>query len=139
VIKEIQYKEPIHDVIISGYKNKIRYQTDDGKVYDDQKDAIRHQNNLDYNKKLNSIKSIKFNNVWYYENYWQWYYPQNKEELEFIKNHLNANDAEIYGELKINEWISGYSSDGGDHLDSYYITTLDVVKNDINNFINQLK
>lgn len=101
------------EVPTRGYYTEITYETVDGKIFKDQRDALIHEADLRYDTtpyiEANEIPSVS--NIWHK--------ARDEDELDFMTRYISRGYGKTYGteNLKVNEWFTvkyEYDSDGPD-------------------------
>jgi len=149
MITEKTIKEKVYEVMPVGEKDRIIFETEDGQRHETKKEAERHEKELAIQKQLMSIKQKKIKHECDLLNFYGqiWYYPQTKEELDFLEKYYGV-DIDgcyfpsyrelYYDKLSINHWISFAIEDGGDYHDIMKVYSLSYVKKQINEYINTI-
>jgi hypothetical protein len=141
-MKTVIQKQAVYGIV--NHIEKTVYETEDGKQFDKEKDAIKHNEFLEYQKKFNLIKTIYPNTELPFLEDSVFYFASNQEELEMIIDYhggLNQeyDDVKVYGNLKANEWITFHYFDGEDYKGEWSIYTLTYIKEQISKFLNNFK
>jgi len=120
-------KSPIYKNIIDGYEKVDVYVTSDGKEFPEYRknEGERHEHRLNYEKKLSKIKKVTIESNFDMTPS-EWFYVSSENELEFLVclKEDRYRKVEVYGELKVGEWIGCYVYDGGDSGDTNMYYTL---------------
>lgn len=148
MITEKIFKEKIYKVMPVGEKDKIIFETEDGQKHATRKEAEQHEKDLAIQKQLMSIKQKKIACYCDILNFSEqvWYYPQTKEELNFLEKYYEidadgrySNYIEPYFDrLNINDWITFELEDCGDYHDSMKVYSLSYIRKNINEYINAI-
>jgi hypothetical protein len=125
-------------------KNMVFYIARDNREFKTEYECRKYEEILDYNDKFNKIKKIEFSGDSLFANLW--YYAENEEELEMIKNKFNYNDnynnvrvngvLKRKGDLKVGDWIAMEYDDGGDCRGDRYFYTLSYIMEAVSSFQN---
>jgi hypothetical protein len=116
-IKEKKPKTKFVEVETNELEIIERYQTEDGKIFTELREANKHEANL----KLAETEQFSY---WFPMIADTWYKAKDKEELEFLKNKLSETYGRRYGEgrLKVGEWFTVVHKDrdgNGNYADHF--------------------
>lgn len=131
-----------------GVREIITYISDDGlKKSRLESDILQYESQKPFEKIECKIVASNFLDIE------KWFRLKNEEERTVFMNHYRFNGDNKYMEilhfnyeiinywelkLPLNEWFAIQYQDGGDSRDSYYIFTLEDVKNDLESYLREL-
>jgi hypothetical protein len=106
IIKDKKPKKKYIEVESNETETTETYQTEDGKVFIELRDAYAHESEL----KLGKAKKVFY---WFPMIDDTWYKAKDEEELLFLKNKLAKTYGRRYGEgrLKVGEWFTVVTKD----------------------------
>lgn len=112
--------QPVEHHVI---KERIFYQTEDGKIFNNEIEAENHEKYLDASKVVHKLKACALD----IGTFDYWYYVSSEEELNAFFFYYRP--SEIFGEVGWNQWFCPKYTDETDCARGYYdLYTLDYIK-----------
>jgi hypothetical protein len=139
-------KKAVYKNVVSHYEEDIIYVTADGQKFNNEKDAINHERQIEYLKKWDAVKK-KNSGLEVSSDIDDAFYASNEEELDIIKEEIGVGNGYDYvyvnnllkneKELRVGEWIFHHYLDGGDYRGAHNIFTFSFLKEQFESFINR--
>ena len=129
-------------------KNVSVFIARDGSEHKTEKQCLTYEKQLDYQDRFNQIKKVEIKDDSLFAD--TWFYANNEEELEMIKDYFyyadKYDDVFINGisklskkanELKVGDWIAMEHENGGEGMGQRYFYTLSYIMDCISDFQNK--
>jgi hypothetical protein len=139
-------RTPVHKQVFSHYEEKEMYVTNDGREYETEVEAIKHENAVIYHKIEQRDLEYEFDPLFMHRAM----RPANEEELKALKVQFDVghkydspvinNHYDMVGDvLKVGEWIFYRYNPHGDHDSENYLYTYSYLKQQMESFIEEFK
>ena len=148
-MKEITLKEPKYKYVKAGFLEKTIFETEDGKKFNNKKEAEIHENELAVSKRINKLKTVEPEVDIDINSYSLWYYVEKEEDIpwiiqateqDYVTVFFNGEySRDLFTEIKVGDWVTTHYTDGGDSRGRLGYYTLKYIKQDIKKFLDSFK
>jgi len=138
-MEKVTVKRKNYKTIEDGIQEIEVYRTIDGKEFDYEQYALRHEQEYLREQNENKIKKLRFLDNDLPSNVYRWYYAETQEDLETLKYymHIDAKHTIVECEFTTNDWYALWTDYGGDSFpDVTHIVSWSNIKKELENYIN---